>query len=55
MQKGGKTVAEIFVEKGEEYFRVKEKEMLEQLVEENESMVLSCGGGTPAFSITLIL
>jgi shikimate kinase len=45
----GKSVAEIFAAFGEEYFRMKEKQMLEQLVEENESMVLSCGGGTPCF------
>jgi shikimate kinase len=44
-----KTVADIFAESGEEYFRMKEKDILEQLVEDNESMVLSCGGGTPCF------
>jgi shikimate kinase len=45
----GKSVAEIFAELGEEYFRMKEKDTLEQLVADNESMVLSCGGGTPCF------
>lgn len=44
-----KSVADIFAESGEEYFREKEKEILETLVEENESLVLSCGGGTPCF------
>lgn len=39
----------IFAEKGEEYFRNREKEMLEKLVDENPSMVVSCGGGTPCF------
>ncbi|MDF2192540.1 GNAT family N-acetyltransferase [Paraflavitalea sp. CAU 1676] len=45
----GKTVTEIFADSGEEYFREKEKETMEKLVETNESMVLSCGGGTPCF------
>lgn len=45
----GKTISEIFAESGEEYFRIKEREMLEQLIEENESLVLSSGGGTPCF------
>lgn len=43
------SVTDIFAIKGEEYFRLKEKETMEKLVEENESMVLSCGGGTPCF------
>ncbi|MBA4167374.1 MAG: shikimate kinase [Chitinophagaceae bacterium] len=42
-------VSEIFVTSGEEYFRMKEKEALEALVEDHTSMVLSCGGGTPCF------
>lgn len=42
-------IPEIFAEKGEEYFRNREKEMLEKLVDENPSMVVSCGGGTPCF------
>jgi shikimate kinase len=44
-----KTVADIFADSGEEYFRQLEKHTMEKLVEENESMVLSCGGGTPCF------
>ncbi|MEO8584277.1 MAG: shikimate kinase [Flavitalea sp.] len=42
-------VAEIFKQHGEEYFRVKEKEVLESLIDNNTSMVLSTGGGTPCF------
>ncbi|MBL7697697.1 MAG: shikimate kinase [Chitinophagaceae bacterium] len=45
----GKTVSEIFAQSGEEAFRVKEREVLESLIDENASMVLSCGGGTPCF------
>lgn len=44
-----KTISEIFATDGEEYFRNKEKAMLEKLVDENASMVVSCGGGTPCF------
>jgi len=43
------SIVDIFAKSGEEYFRVKEKAILEKLVEENDSMVLSCGGGTPCF------
>ncbi|MBO9565409.1 MAG: shikimate kinase [Niastella sp.] len=45
----GTSVTDIFATKGEEYFRQKEKDIMEQLVDANESMVLSCGGGTPCF------
>lgn len=44
-----KPVTQIFTERGEELFRVKEKETLDQLIDANQSMVLSCGGGTPCF------
>jgi shikimate kinase len=43
------SIPDIFATKGEEHFRNKEKEMLEKLVDENTSMVVSCGGGTPCF------
>lgn len=48
-QDAGKTVAEIFEQEGEEYFRMKEKEVLYLLSESHESMVLSCGGGAPCY------
>lgn len=44
-----KTIAEIFSGEGEEYFRYREKEILEQLVADHERCVISCGGGTPCF------
>jgi shikimate kinase len=44
-----KSVSQIFAESGEEAFRVKEREVLESLIDENATMVLSCGGGTPCF------
>jgi shikimate kinase len=44
-----KSVSEIFAQKGEEYFRYQEKQTLEEIVTEEESFILSCGGGTPCF------
>ena len=44
-----RSVADIFTESGEEYFRMKEKEVMENLVDDNLSLILSCGGGTPCF------
>ncbi|RYY30757.1 MAG: shikimate kinase, partial [Chitinophagaceae bacterium] len=44
-----RSVVDIFTESGEEYFRVKEKECMERLVDDNISLILSCGGGTPCF------
>jgi len=46
----GKSVSEIFAEKGEEYFRYTEKETLEEIAERHESFILSCGGGRPVSS-----
>lgn len=48
-EKENKPVTQIFAECGEESFRNKEKQTLESLIDEHESMVLSCGGGTPCF------
>lgn len=44
-----KSVADIFTDKGEEHFRYLEKETLERITMEQESFILSCGGGTPCF------
>lgn len=44
-----KSIPEIFSEEGEEYFRNKEREILHQITEENEAVLLSCGGGAPCF------
>jgi shikimate kinase len=44
-----KSISDIFTEKGEEYFRYKEKEVLEELVNDHQKFILSCGGGTPCF------
>ncbi len=47
--KENRSVPDIFSQKGEEYFRNKEKETLEEIAEEGSSFILSCGGGTPCF------
>ena len=49
VEKEGRSVADIFAGKGEEYFRFAENEMLESLTGAQESFILSCGGGTPCF------
>lgn len=43
-----KSVAEIFLEKGEEYFRLSESKTLQSL-NANENSIVSCGGGTPCY------
>lgn len=43
-----KTVAQIFEERGEDGFRIIEKNMLHE-VAEFEDVIISCGGGTPCF------
>jgi len=45
----GKSISDIFQEKGEEYFRLQEKDILRDIIEKHPSLVLSCGGGTPCF------
>ena len=49
VEKEERTVSELFSEKGEEYFRTREKEVLEEIIGLQESFILSCGGGTPCF------
>ncbi|GEP96750.1 shikimate kinase [Chitinophaga cymbidii] len=44
------SVADIFSEKGEEYFRTLEGEVLRELTLSNDAFLISCGGGTPCFS-----
>jgi len=44
-----KTIPEIFEFDGEEYFRVKEKEVLHIITESHDSFVMACGGGSPCY------
>jgi shikimate kinase len=48
-QQENKTISDIFAEKGEEYFRYKEKEVMESLVTSQVEFIMSSGGGTPCF------
>jgi len=43
------TIPEIFQKKGEIFFRKKEREVLEEILASEENVVLSLGGGTPAY------
>lgn len=45
----GLSIPDIFARYGEEYFRMKEKDVLETLIDEHASVVISTGGGTPCF------
>jgi shikimate kinase len=49
VEKEQKSVAELFSQKGEEYFRYTERDSLEEIGNEEGSCILSCGGGTPCF------
>lgn len=43
------SIADIFAAKGEIFFRKLEHALLEQVLDENESVLLSTGGGTPCY------
>jgi shikimate kinase len=45
----GKTIAKIFEEKGEQYFRELETSTLRSF-NEDENIIIACGGGTPCFN-----
>ena len=49
MQKNQKSISELFKDRGEIFFRKQEKEILEQILDSKENIVLSLGGGTPAY------
>ncbi len=48
-----KSIATIFSEKGEIYFRKIEYEMLQRVLNEKEAFVLSTGGGTPCYGTNM--
>ena len=47
------SIFEIFNRKGEIYFRKKEGEYLNQLLELNNDLIISLGGGTPCYGINM--
>lgn len=48
-QKEGKSISELFHQKGEIYFRKKEAEYLNELLGLQPNLVLATGGGTPCY------
>ncbi len=46
----GLPIKDIFIQRGEDYFRSLEARVLRELVQSNPSFVMSCGGGTPCFN-----
>ena len=48
-QQEHKTIAEIFEQNGEVYFRQKETEVLKTFLEK-KNCIIACGGGTPCFN-----
>ncbi|SDL85120.1 shikimate kinase [Salinimicrobium catena] len=51
----GRNIPEIFKTSGEIYFRKKESEVLQELINSSEDLVLSLGGGTPCYGKNLQL
>ena len=52
-QKFNTPVNSIFNLKGELYFRDEERKALEELLESDEQMIISLGGGTPCYHDTM--
>lgn len=48
-KKEGKSIPQIFLEHGENYFRIVEAEKLRELAGSDNSFVLATGGGAPCF------
>ncbi|RAJ02297.1 shikimate kinase [Chitinophaga skermanii] len=49
VEEEGMPVSDIFAEKGEDYFRNRESEVLKRISQEEDEFLISCGGGTPCF------
>lgn len=46
-------IAHIFKTKGELYFRKKESELLNEILDDNRDLVIALGGGTPCYGINM--
>lgn len=46
----GKSISNIFLEKGEIYFRIVENKILKNLLSRPDSYILATGGGTPCYA-----
>lgn len=49
----GKSIADLFKQKGESYFRSLEQRILSDMINKNETAVIAAGGGTPCFNDNL--
>lgn len=49
-QKEGRSIPEIFGRSGQDYFRRKETEALEDIIHSKENLIVSTGGGAPCFN-----
>lgn len=49
IEQAGQSIAEIFQEKGEVYFRQLESDTLKQLADSKDDFVMATGGGAPCF------
>ncbi|WP_037319888.1 shikimate kinase [Salegentibacter sp. Hel_I_6] len=45
----GKSINDIFEDRGELYFRKLESQILDDILEDNSNMIISLGGGTPCY------
>jgi len=46
-------IAHIFKDKGELYFRKKESELLNEILDDNRDLVIALGGGTPCYGVNM--
>lgn len=51
----GQSIPQIFAQKGEVYFRKLETQVLEDVLKEPVSLIVSLGGGTPCYGINMEL
>ena len=52
-EREGKSIAALFRDRGEIYFRRRESEIVKSLIQEEKTMVLATGGGTPCYGDTM--
>lgn len=46
-------ISDLFATKGELYFRKKESELLNELLDDNRDLVIALGGGTPCYGVNM--
>jgi len=52
-KKVDKTISQIFKDEGELFFRKKESEVLNMILDQEEGFVLALGGGTPCYGVNM--